>query len=94
MKLDQAAAQARGGQQAERAIFCGDVIHHALQIHALHWAHIVDQDPALARITQRKLLEHCVESGALLLPAHFGAPHVARIVEAGSGFAPRFVAAG
>ncbi|MSQ50657.1 MAG: MBL fold metallo-hydrolase [Betaproteobacteria bacterium] len=94
LKLDQPAVQARRGEPGERAIFCGDVIHHALQVHAPHWAHIVDQDPATAKSTRRKLLEHCVESGALLFPAHFGAPHVAQIVEADGGFAPRFVTAG
>ena len=90
MKLD---GESRAGTHGDRAVFCGDVIHHALQVYAPHWAHVVDQDPAQAKLTRRKLLEYCVESGALLFPAHFGAPHVARIVEAAAGFAPEFVAA-
>jgi hypothetical protein len=38
-------------------------------------------------------MEQCVEHRAALFPGHFGAPHVARVVAAGTGFAPQFVGA-
>lgn len=91
MKLDNPEARSVAGAHGDRAVFCGDVIHHALQVYAPHWSHIVDQNPELAKATRRKLLEYCVESGALLFPAHFGAPHVARIGKDAGGFTASFV---
>jgi len=72
-------------------IFCGDAIHHPLQVYAPHWNHMADEDPAEAARTRRRLLEACVERQALLFPTHFGAPHVVRVHAAGQGFAARFV---
>jgi len=78
---------------AGRALFCGDAIHHALQVHAPHWNSGFCELPDVARTTRRRVLEQCVEHRAPLFPGHFGAPHVARVVAAGAGFAPQFVAA-
>lgn len=78
--------QSAGG----RAVFCGDVMHHPLQVVAPHWNSQFCQRPDEARTTRRRVLEHCAEHGALLLPTHFGAPHVARID--GVGTVPAFVA--
>jgi glyoxylase-like metal-dependent hydrolase (beta-lactamase superfamily II) len=75
-----------------RAVFCGDVIHHALQIYAPHWTHMADEYPAEGALSRRKLLESCTEQSALLFPIHFGAPHVAQIDHGPGGFLHRFVA--
>jgi glyoxylase-like metal-dependent hydrolase (beta-lactamase superfamily II) len=75
-----------------RAVFCGDVIHHALQIYAPHWTHMADEYPAEGAASRRKLLESCAEQSALLFPIHFGAPHVAQINHGPGGFSHRFVA--
>ena len=77
---------------AGRALFCGDAIHHALQMHAPHWNSGFCELPDVARTTRRRILESCVEHRAPLFPGHFGAPHVARVVAAGSAFAADFVA--
>jgi glyoxylase-like metal-dependent hydrolase (beta-lactamase superfamily II) len=74
-----------------RAVFCGDVLHHALQVHAPHWNSKFCELPDVARATRRLILEQCVEHHAALFPAHFGAPHVARVVAAGTDFSPQFV---
>lgn len=71
------------------AVFCGDVMHHPLQVVAPHWNSQFCQRPDEARATRRRVLEHCAEHGALLLPTHFGAPHVARVH--GVGEVPEFV---
>ncbi len=71
-------------------VFCGDVLHHPLQVVAPHWNSRFCASPEEARATRRRVLEHCAASGALLLPTHFGAPHVARVVRPGE--APLFVA--
>lgn len=73
------------------AVFCGDVLHHPLQIHAPHWNSQFCANQVQARSTRRRVLEHCAEHGALLLPTHFGAPHVAAVDEVGDGFGARFI---
>jgi hypothetical protein len=45
--------------------------------------------PLMARQSRRQLLEGAVESNALLVPGHFVAPHVGRVVRNGSSY--RFV---
>jgi glyoxylase-like metal-dependent hydrolase (beta-lactamase superfamily II) len=72
-------------------VFCGDAIHHPLQIYMPQWNSRFCTFQDQARATRRKILEHCVESGALLFPTHFGAPHVTAIDAAGQGFAARFI---
>lgn len=72
-------------------LFCGDVIHHPLQVCAPHWNSQFCALPQQARATRRRVLEHCAESGALLLPTHFGAPHVAAVQARGDAFHPVFV---
>lgn len=75
----------------DRAVFCGDVVHHPLQVHAPHWNSAYCELPEEARATRRRVLEYCAEERALLFPIHFGAPHVAAIERAGETFAPLFV---
>jgi glyoxylase-like metal-dependent hydrolase (beta-lactamase superfamily II) len=74
-----------------QAMFCGDVIHHALQVYHPEWNSFACLDAEPARRSRRKLLEHCAGSGALLAPQHFGAPHLCHIDAKGNGFTPRFV---
>ena len=78
-------------EAGRRAVFCGDVIHHALQVHAPHWNHMADERPADAAVSRRRLLESCAEHDALLFPIHFGAPHVVAIGQGPRGFSARFV---
>jgi glyoxylase-like metal-dependent hydrolase (beta-lactamase superfamily II) len=78
-------------QGDERALFCGDAVHHPLQVYAPHWNSGFCELPEQARATRRRLLEHCAERNALLFPVHFGAPHVAAIAPAGTAFSLRFV---
>jgi glyoxylase-like metal-dependent hydrolase (beta-lactamase superfamily II) len=76
-----------------RAVFCGDAIHHALQVYRPDWNSAFDEVPGLAQDTRRRLLEVCAEERVAMFPGHFGAPHVARIQRARSGFVPQFLAA-
>jgi glyoxylase-like metal-dependent hydrolase (beta-lactamase superfamily II) len=75
----------------DAAIFCGDVIHHPVQVYEPSWNNRADEQPEVARATRRQVLEHCAGSGALLFPTHFAAPHVVAIARDGHGFAPKFV---
>ena len=54
--------------QGERALFCGDALHHPLQVYAPHWNSRFCELPAQARATRRRVLEHCAEHRALLFP--------------------------
>jgi hypothetical protein len=38
------------------------------------------------------VLEYCAESGALMMPAHFGPSYACHIAARGDSFAPRFLA--
>jgi glyoxylase-like metal-dependent hydrolase (beta-lactamase superfamily II) len=76
----------------DAGVFCGDVLHHPIQVYAPHWNSQFCELPEEARATRRRVLEHCAETGALLFPTHFGAPHVAAIEARAGGFAARFVA--
>lgn len=76
------------------AVFCGDAIHHPLQVYAPHWRHMADEQPVEAQATRERVLADCAEQGAWLFPTHFGAPHVVAISATSTGFAPIFIAGG
>lgn len=75
-------------------VFCGDVLHHPVQVHEPDWNTRFCEMPAQAAASRRRVLEHCVEYGALLFPTHFAAPHVAAIKAAGDAFQPEFIRPG
>jgi glyoxylase-like metal-dependent hydrolase (beta-lactamase superfamily II) len=79
---------ANGG---ERALLCGDALHHPLQVYAPHLNSGFCEMPEEARATRARVLGYCAEERALLMPAHFGAPHVAVIHRQGDAFVPKFV---
>lgn len=74
----------------QRAVFCGDVIHHAVQMFNPEWNTFACADATDARKSRRKVLEDCAGSGALLMPAHFGAPFLCHVDTRGDHFSPRF----
>jgi glyoxylase-like metal-dependent hydrolase (beta-lactamase superfamily II) len=78
-------------QAGHHALFCGDVLHHPLQVYAPHWNSGFCELPEQARTTRHRVLEYCAEDRALLFTAHFGAPHVATITREGEAFVPKFV---
>ena len=79
-------------QEGGGALFCGDALHHPIQVYEPDWSTRFCDDPVQARLSRRKVLEHCAAQGALLFPTHFAAPHVAAIERAGEGrYRPRFV---
>jgi len=73
--------------RGERALFSGDSMHSAVQVYRPEWNSGFCLDGDRAAGTRRALLEQCVERNAVLLPAHFSAPHAFRVVERGNGFA-------
>jgi len=65
----------------EQAWFTGDVFHHPIElIHPEIDAGTCD-DFAQTLITRRRLIDRFVATGALVIPAHFVAPHVGHLRE-------------
>ncbi len=68
-----------GERRRSSAAFIGDVFHHLLQVYYPHWNFPKNSDAEQARVSRRKVLEHCASSGALVFPGHVGAPFAGRI---------------
>jgi glyoxylase-like metal-dependent hydrolase (beta-lactamase superfamily II) len=75
---------ARSGN--DRAVFLGDVLHHQLQLAKPEWSTAACSDRELSRRTRTRLIEEYAESGMRLLPAHFPAPTIGRIVRRGDAY--------
>ncbi|MCC6210631.1 MAG: MBL fold metallo-hydrolase [Burkholderiales bacterium] len=75
----------------EHGLCCGDAIHHPVQLYHPEWNTQFCVDQELARQTRRCLLDYCVDTPALLFPAHFARPFVARIERRDPAYAPVFV---
>jgi len=73
--------------QGERGLLSGDSMHSAIQVYRPEWSSGFCVDPKMSAATRRTILERCVESNAILLPAHFSAPHAYRVEEQGDSFA-------
>lgn len=71
----------RVAQDGGEIIFTGDCFHHPLQIAdcSLHLGGCDDLDQAIA--TRERLRGVLAETGALMVPAHFEAPHMGHVVK-------------
>jgi glyoxylase-like metal-dependent hydrolase (beta-lactamase superfamily II) len=74
-------------------LFCGDVLHHAVQVYHPDWNSAFCEVPQQAVKTRKDVLAWCADNAALLFPTHFAAPYVASIHRREGGFGLEFVAA-
>jgi glyoxylase-like metal-dependent hydrolase (beta-lactamase superfamily II) len=72
--------------KGQNALFAGDTLHSPVQILRPDWSSGFCDDPVMSAKTRRKLMEHCVEKNALLMPAHFPPPHAVRVRAKGDYF--------
>jgi glyoxylase-like metal-dependent hydrolase (beta-lactamase superfamily II) len=72
--------------QGRQACFSGDIMHHPIQVYHPDWSSQFCWDQALSAVSRRKLLEDCVESNALLCPAHFPGANAGYVKPEGSSF--------
>jgi glyoxylase-like metal-dependent hydrolase (beta-lactamase superfamily II) len=72
--------------QGQTGFFSGDLLHSPIQIPLWRWSTRYCWDSEVANQSRRALFEACVAQNAILLPAHFNAPHVGRIREANDTF--------
>lgn len=76
--------------EGEHALFVGDILHHPAQIFQPHWNSVYCEDPVAARTSRRRILSLAAESGARVVPAHFGGVHYVWVDRDGEHFRPRF----
>jgi glyoxylase-like metal-dependent hydrolase (beta-lactamase superfamily II) len=67
-------------------ICTADVLHQPIQIYEPDYNSCFCEDAEAARATRRRVLDYCADSGALLMPMHFGSPHAGYIRRDGSGY--------
>ena len=70
----------------DAAIFPGDALHQPMQVFRPDWNSRFCEQPEPARATRHSILDYCHDRGALLLPAHFGAPHGGYISRHAGGY--------
>jgi glyoxylase-like metal-dependent hydrolase (beta-lactamase superfamily II) len=76
--------------QGESALFVGDILHHPAQIFQPDWNSVYCEDPAAARASRRQILALAAQTGARLVPAHFGGAHFVWVDRQGETYKPRF----
>ncbi len=76
----------------ERALFVGDILHHPAQVYRPEWNSVYCEDQEAARKTRRHILQRAADTGARVVPAHFGGAHTVWIDHSDGGFLPRFQA--
>jgi glyoxylase-like metal-dependent hydrolase (beta-lactamase superfamily II) len=74
----------------DRAIFCGDAIHHPLQIFQPGLSTSTCVDQKLAADTREKILAEAADSGRLVVPAHFRGARCAHVRAGSAGYEPVF----
>src|SRR4029453_3083930 len=69
----------RVSPRAGHAVFSGDLMHRTVQVAEPQWSSRFCADPKRAAVTRREFVERHVNSGVLILPAHFPRPgYIAR----------------
>ena len=70
----------------DAAVFPGDSLHQPMQVFRPDWNSCFCEQPQDARTTRRRILDYCHDRNALLLPAHFGAPHGGYVKRGADGY--------
>ena len=74
----------------DKALFTGDICHHPIQVYEPHWNSAFCEIPDKAISTRKEVLEFCIESNAIMMPAHFGPSFTGHVQDAGGGFSFKF----
>jgi len=70
----------------QRAIFTGDLMHHAVQCLEPDWSTCFCYDPVASACTRRRVLEDVADTDVVVVPAHFPGSTAGHVGVAGSGF--------
>jgi len=75
-----------GSHGRERAVFTGDVIHHAIQFAEPSLTNLADYDKQQAYDTRLAVMRRYADTDTLLMTGHFPSPTAGRIVSHGDRF--------
>lgn len=71
---------------AGRAVFCGDLMHHPVQVYHPAWNSRFCAQADAARASRRWALDHAAETQAVLFTSHFAGSSAGRVQRRGDGF--------
>ena len=74
----------------DHGIFCGDMMHHPLQVPEAQWSSMFCEDPVLSRETRTAFVDRHAETDTMILPAHFGDVGGGHIIGGGPDGKPIF----
>lgn len=74
----------------ERAVFCGDLMHHPIQVPEAQMSSIFCDDPVQSAETRRAFIERHADTSTLILPTHFADDSAGRITSTPTGFIFKF----
>jgi len=72
----------------DTAMFTGDILHHPMQIFRPDWNSVYCENRTEAAATRRAVVERAADTGARIVPAHFGGSHSIFVERGGEGFRP------
>ena len=75
-----------------RALFTGDLMHHALQCREPGWHSCFCWDAEMSNQSRRGILESVTDTDTLVVPCHFPGPTAGHVVSDGDRFDYRFMA--
>jgi glyoxylase-like metal-dependent hydrolase (beta-lactamase superfamily II) len=73
--------------EGQAGVFSADCLHQPMQVYRPAWNSRFCELPEAAVATRARLLADAAETGAVIFPAHFGAPHAGRVSRTGGGYA-------
>ncbi|HVW51766.1 MAG TPA: MBL fold metallo-hydrolase [Trinickia sp.] len=79
--------------RGETALFSGDAMHSAVQVHRPEWNSVFCLDQEQARASRRHLLTYAAETGATIFTAHFAQTSAGTVTRLDNGFEWRYAAA-
>jgi glyoxylase-like metal-dependent hydrolase (beta-lactamase superfamily II) len=68
------------------ALFSADVFHQPMQIVRPSWNSRFCEHQEVARTTRARVLDENADTGTVIFPSHFGAPHAGTIRRSGAGY--------
>jgi glyoxylase-like metal-dependent hydrolase (beta-lactamase superfamily II) len=77
--------------QGRRAVFTGDLMHHALQCVEPDWSTCFCADPAMAARSRRGILEDVADTDTIVVPTHFPGPTAGHVVASDDAWRFRFL---
>lgn len=70
----------------ERAVICGDVMHHPCQLARPGWSSGFDDDGDAASVTRRAFLAELADTRTMLIGTHFPPPVAGRVISDGESY--------